>query len=58
MLPEIRFLRHAQTDITGSFATNRLSEDDLDSLNQGLEEMATSNTIRSFRFDSLSGKQA
>lgn len=58
MLPEIRFLRHPQTDIIGSFANNRLLEKDFDSLNHALEEVATLSTIRSFGFHSLSGKEA
>lgn len=58
MLPEIRLLRHPQTDIIGSFANNRLLENDPDSLNQALGEIASLSTIRSFRFYSLSRKQA
>jgi hypothetical protein len=58
ILPEIRFLRHPQTGITGCFANNRLSEDDVGSLNHGLEELASLSTVRSFRFHSLSGKRA
>lgn len=58
MLLEIRFLRHPQIDIIGSFANNQLSEDNVDSLNRGLEEVASLSTIRSFGFHSLSGKEA
>ncbi len=58
MLPEIRFLRHPQTGITGCFANNRLSEDDVGSLNHALEELASLSTIRTFRLHSLSGKRA
>ena len=58
MVPEIRFLRSPQTDMIGSFAHNRLLEDDLNPLNHALEEVASFSTIRSFRFHSLSGKKA
>lgn len=58
MLSEIRFLRHPQTDILGSFANNRLLESDPDSLSHALEEVANFSTIRTFRFQSLNRKEA
>lgn len=58
MLLEIRLLRRPQIDMIGSFANNRLSEDNVKSLNRGLEEVASMSTIRSFGFHSLSGKGA
>ena len=56
MLLEIRLLRRPQIDMIGSFANNRLSEDDVKSLNRGLEEVASMSTVRSFGFHSLNGK--
>ena len=58
MVPEIRFLRHPQTDMIGSFANNRLLEGDPDSLDHALGEIARLSTIRSFKFASLNRKEA
>lgn len=55
-LTEIKFLRLQQSDMTSSFASNKLIKEEVETLCSTLECLATSNTIRCFRFPSLIGR--
>ena len=55
-LTEINFFRLRQDDMTSSFASNKLIREEVETLCSTLECLATSSTIRCYRFSSLTGK--